>query len=327
MKKLLLLCAMATTANLSAQPTLSSMDVPAAGDIITISGRDSFFAHPGPSGANITWDFSWVTANQTATTNYVAASATPYNASFPTSTIASYEDTSSYTYWTKSSSVWQSDGSGSSSGDLVYTDPLILLTFPFTYNSTYSDNFVGAGTIIGIPITQSGTVSLVADGYGTLITPEGTFTGVLRCKRKVTALMTIFGFSTADTADIYEWYKPGYKAPLMSVNHQRVWDLANNTMDSSTSISYLQATPNNIEAYSVSSALSIVPNPTSEVISLPELKKEMYFTIADATGRTLHAGRYLPGKSISVAALPEGLYFLAVSDGQQKFHSKFQVKR
>ncbi len=326
MRKLLLAGALAATAQLSAQPTLTSMDAPSPGDVITLKG-DSVYAYEGNSGANVTWNYGSVSTSMTATNNYVAASSTPYHTAFPGSNIASFEDTSTYNYWTKTSSIWQSDGSGSSMGNTISTDPSTAMVFPFTYNSSYTDSFASSGTIGGIQVDMWGTISVIADGYGTLITPAGTFNDVLRCKRILIGHVDVFGFTAIDTAEVYEWYKPGYKAPLMTITHQKVWETLTNTSDTGTYYSYLQPSPNNVEFQSATAALSIVPNPATDAISLPGLKTNMQYSIADITGRTIKTGNYHPGQPVSVATLPEGLYFLIGTDGHQKLQAKFQVRR
>ncbi len=82
---------------------------------------------------------------------------------------------------------------GPSFGDVTstYTDPLIDFKFPITYlqqfTDTYQFNTVSGG--IGNS-TEAGQVDYTVDGYGTIITPVGTFSNVLRIKRMRTATQT-----------------------------------------------------------------------------------------------------------------------------------------
>lgn len=97
-------------------------------------------------------------------------------------------------------------GGGGSFGDYDYIDAYDQLRFPFTYNDTYTDSFLAISNIGGY---RSGSVTLNAEGYGTLLVPNQTFNDVLRVKRTSAYYDTINGNPRFTEETYYEYYKPG----------------------------------------------------------------------------------------------------------------------
>ena len=97
-------------------------------------------------------------------------------------------------------------GGGGSFGDYEYIDAYDQLRFPFTYNDTYTDSYLAISNIGGY---RSGTVTLNAEGYGTLLVPNQTFNDVLRVKRASSYYDTINGNPRFTEETYYEYYKPG----------------------------------------------------------------------------------------------------------------------
>ncbi|MDV7396316.1 hypothetical protein RZS08_33285, partial [Arthrospira platensis SPKY1] len=81
----------------------------------------------------------------------------------------------------------------------------LLFEFPLHYGDQMSDDIEGTNTVFagGSPfVTQrTGTTTTEVDGYGTLITPLGTFNNVLRVKRTESISDSFMGFATTQDVE------------------------------------------------------------------------------------------------------------------------------
>ncbi|MBC8147651.1 MAG: T9SS type A sorting domain-containing protein [Bacteroidetes bacterium] len=222
-KSFLIIIVLFVSISIFAQPTLTDALMPTPWDITDLHPADTAFVNQGPSGANQTWDFSTVTVHFNPQGYYYYPPAhTLYDSAFPTATVALevalnlfnyyfYETTTSaYTLLGEWSDIWQ----------LPYSDTKLALTFPFTFNSTLTDTYGGTSApYSGTSKTLTGNFTTTADGYGTLILPSATHTGVLRLKTIEHFTESYTGPDTPIVYDYvrYEWYDCVNKFPLLSI--------------------------------------------------------------------------------------------------------------
>ena len=93
---------------------------------------------------------------------------------------------------------------GGTNPDFTYSDPMKLMLFPFTYNSTFTDQYSTTYSASGIPATRQSNINSVADGYSMLIMPNGqTYPDVQRFR--VTGQITdvIMGMTVTTSTDGY----------------------------------------------------------------------------------------------------------------------------
>ena len=147
---------------------------------------------PGNGGANQTWDFSAATNSGFGYQNqYVTAASTPYASSFPGANVAITDPTAgsiNYTFITNSTNAVNFNGIvvdfNGTAVNFPYTNPQQYFTYPLTYNGSGTDTYAGMGTVstggVTINMHRSGTITTVVDGWGTVITPVGTYTNCLR---------------------------------------------------------------------------------------------------------------------------------------------------
>ncbi len=95
----------------------------------------------------------------------------------------------------------------------IYDDPELVLPFPFSYNQTVTNsysltNYDAQGNSLS---SQTGTVTLSYEAYGTLKLPAGTYLEVAKVKRIRTN-------SLGPTTTSYVWYQLGTGLVLLSYN-------------------------------------------------------------------------------------------------------------
>ena len=107
---------------------------------------------------------------------------------------------------------------------VAYSDAMTMLTFPFAFGNTSTDNFAFTTTFQGNNVTASGSITTTADGSGDLLLPQGAFNNVLRIKYNVVTNITVLIFNLTQTQTIYEWYDGIYKFPLLHIDNTNTTD-------------------------------------------------------------------------------------------------------
>ena len=226
---------------LNAQITITEADMPAVGVVqATIDVNITPGISIGNSGANQTWDFSDFEGIDTTISEYVSPVGTPGESSFPTATVASvFEGGYAYLEINSNEALFlgsSADTSSNNSGqyfDLVFDPSETVFQLPTTYLTSFEDesgfSITSAGPGMGldsIRISISRIKQSTIDGWGTIITPNGSFNG-LREESILNSFDTTeiyaFGqwqvFMTDMNIDtIYYWYSKDSKGPLVSID-------------------------------------------------------------------------------------------------------------
>jgi len=169
------------------------------------------YMSPGTSGAGQTWDFSSIMTSATSNTTGAAA-----NAAFPASNITQVDQTGGEIYWEYSNTDQIIHGITSGGVLISYSNPMSMLSFPLSMSTSGSDTHLATFTSGGFPFTRGGSTTWEVDGSGTVITPNGTYTDVLRVHQTQTYTDTYSGGTIDYDVDIYQWIKPGIHAALAS---------------------------------------------------------------------------------------------------------------
>jgi hypothetical protein len=280
--------------NLMAQPVvLNGSNLPPVGYTDSVAMTTSSMS-PGAPGANVTWDFSSLPAVKGGKFTIVSPSSTPFASSFPSSTYAIKLDITGiplpiYEYDIVSASKYEVIGSNiSGGGGSDYTpNPKTIIPFPFNFNNVVVDTFEKVGS-------SPSSVTITYDGYGTLITPFGTYNNVIRSKRD-------FG----GTDYFYEWYRV---SPIL-------WQVANYN-NQTQGYTFLGTSPVGVEDLLNESALvKLYPNPmtNSSVISISSNIKEGMFVLTDISGRVVKKVALSNNSAILYRDdIPSGLYSYSI---------------
>ena len=148
------------------------------GDVLTLTGLTGINA--GDGGANQIWDFSNAKVAGTHTIDYNANPKANRNAE---KAFACLQDNNTTVYHSISDKAKLYYGLSTDNVDIAFEKPITELTFPFGYQSQVSGEMKGAYSDLAAGKTYSinGMYSVTADGYGTLILPNGVIlSNVLR---------------------------------------------------------------------------------------------------------------------------------------------------
>jgi Secretion system C-terminal sorting domain len=246
-----------------------------------------------PAGPNQTWNYATLIASPTilGTATTVPAVTAPFYSSFPTANFCIKISTSfngvdyiNYNLAKLNSSGLENLGSTSSGG---ITEQFIDTQFsplPLTYSTTYTD--VYQSTTDDTPSSNIDTY----DAYGTLTTPYGTFTNVIRVK------------SVGENFTGYSWFKANPYTPLLDIDVE-------NATGSVSSVSLYQST--NLDTNQVFSDRSILlyPNPTSDFITIDTKENYSEIKITDLLGKTVFETKQNDSK-IDLSFLETGFYII-----------------
>lgn len=219
-----------------AQPTLTSDLLLTPGESVPVQyfniGSGVFDA--GPSGANVNWDFSVVNKDGDPINWLVEDPAIAgLDNEFPDADyMVSVPNDSGQTY-----SFYGFDGTDfSSQGNIfVYQDgsdtlrqrfqasPTLELQLPTNFGDQITNVSIGQVTLVAngstLLIDRTITRTIKADAYGSLTTPFGTFTDVLRVRIAEKIQDEVFGFpSNEQTNARYFWYSPSEKYLLLQMD-------------------------------------------------------------------------------------------------------------
>ncbi|WP_157884424.1 T9SS type A sorting domain-containing protein [Chryseobacterium kwangjuense] len=314
MKKLNFLLSLAVGIMAYAQPTVTRSGVDRINVPITFRSGDvtGTAITAGSAGANITWDFSTYTAATavTATTNACPGQTNCFR--FPTAnriTKPTAADTYDFSIMTDTEATSIGSYAGPSMGDvtITYTDPLIDFKFPITYMQQFDDTFQFNTVSTTGSINETGTMSFNVDGYGTVITPTGTYNNVLRVKRMRSGTQTMPGQPALTyTNESYQWISQESGTVLsFGINTFTL----NGTTNVSKTISYLvPGALSTSETDRKKTDISLYPNPSSDMINLKSDKEIKNITITSLDGKAVVKTGNM--KNIDISKLPKGVYIL-----------------
>ncbi|WP_160138306.1 T9SS type A sorting domain-containing protein [Chryseobacterium sp. c4a] len=301
-----------------AQPSITRAGVDRINSTINLKSGDvtGTSITAGSSGANITWDFSAYTGvNPVSFVNRVCPGQTNCFR-FPGAnriSMLTNVDTSDFSSMTDTDATMLGSYSGPALGDVTvtYVNPLIEYKFPITYlqqfDDTYEFNSVSAA--IG-NVNETGQVSVTVDGYGTVITPKGTYPNVLRIKRMRTATQVIASSPAPITAtytnESYQWVsQTGGMVFSFAINTS----VLNGVSNTSKSVSYIDSSVlSTADLDNKKAEIIVYPNPSSDYITVTSKEDLKKITINSLEGKTVLTAEN--SRNINVSKLSKGIYIL-----------------
>ena len=247
MRTLIIFLLACTTA--TAQITVTDADMPSAGDIKVVSiGNPMDISNPELTGTNYTWDFSLLTAVQQRQDTFVTVSSTPLGYQVFFNNIILYPDHVAdfglkvespislpqlsvedvIDYHANSSSHFKRVGFGARINSVPtsvrFTPTDTQYVFPMNYGDTWQGNYFYDITIPALLyFGESATRTDTVDGWGTVMTPFGTF-DALRVKsilhKTDSTYIDLVGFGTTQNLPEeieYKWLANGQDIPVMKI--------------------------------------------------------------------------------------------------------------
>ncbi|MEO8086360.1 MAG: T9SS type A sorting domain-containing protein [Bacteroidota bacterium] len=207
-----------------AQITLTRANLPSSGTVMIPRFCYDSLPGAGPSGANVTWDFSILEIDYgfTVPKNYTQMAGYSNLFYWQSSGFYAYGEqfhADSTTYNQTGESNYSSNPIPHGSG-YRFLDDIVRIPFPFTYNDFFLDSFYFDYYSESITDTTHyygpGHDSTIADGWGTLIMPFGSYNALRIYYNDVYLDTNYAGGYTMRTEEGYDWYVENYIGPVLT---------------------------------------------------------------------------------------------------------------
>ncbi|MFL5764035.1 MAG: T9SS type A sorting domain-containing protein [Bacteroidia bacterium] len=349
-----------------AQVTITSADMPNAGDSVLVS----MAADVGPndletSDSNYVWDYSMLvpTLQRYEKFDSPFGFTTPFNLIFnPFNTSYGNENNlitagggipgltfdEAYDFLKESSSQFKQIGVGYRVNGIplpfLYSDNDVIYRFPMNFGDADTDDYK-----FGLPIPsigyygQTGHRETIVDGWGSLTTPYGTF-NTIRVKATIAATDTLYldslGFGFAFPRPLryeYKWIANGKQIPVLKVDANDVFGLP-----VISQVEYIDSIIPGVPMLGIVSAKKndftsvVYPNPASDATVLRYVLSSaspVKITLGDLMGRKISVvtdQRQQAGtheEMIALTGIAPGLYTLCLETNEGKAVQRLVVTK
>lgn len=334
MKKLLSIVAlMSLIVGMHAQITITQSDLPPFGTTY-LGGEDLIQAQPVYDYFQTGPNFSWTPATPTDDQpwGYIVESpvGSQYELTFPTSNLMLRIPGYGMYYMEHTASYLITLGVVDSVSLLVpmvmkYQIPDTILVFPLTYLTSYNSSsfidkkfyygqLVGGYMVDSIRIKQITSTTSIANGWGTLVHPMGSFDVIREYKEKTTidstwARVQAFSMWVAASDSVYTDIEIAYHASGLGIPVYTVQAKADSTI---TNIQWLKVVPTELFFSSTDPLFSVFPNPAQDVVNLSTLNGDAEFVeIYDLNGKLMYASLLVgPQHSVIIQNWDSGIYMI-----------------
>ena len=315
---------------INGQITLTAeSSIPQPGSIFSyIKYNSNNLLSVGSSGTNVTWDLSSLTGNNIQI-EYPNIENSHYKVLYPEAGLAEVGLHFQDNIFKVSSTEISYLGHFGNGNTIKYSDERKFLQFPLSYNTSYIDTFSGIIDHFGVDLQRTGTVEIIADGFGSLKLPYGTIDNVLRIlvvtKYKDQQFEPLHYKNFVDS--VYLWYNLYTNNKIASYNV---------TYDQQGYVKYLNAiflAESDIKTGLISSSFnlsssSIYPNPTTGIITLEAnfenpktLEYQIYNSLGQPISKKVLGTRTSINENIDLTDSPAGIYFIRLKAGDElKFY-------
>jgi hypothetical protein len=294
----------------------------------------------GSAGAGVTWDFSdtLTAAGIQVNTRYLGPDLLPLSDSvFIFSSIGTTSDYHNYNYFKKNAEGFFFYGGRHTPLNgtpyvFYYGNPLKLLQVPFTYGDSFTDKFTaGYPSSPGFSATRRGTIEATADGYGTLIMPNGqVFTDVIRVKNQIMLTDTNYNLGKDSLMDIfYDYYQGSSAFPLIELGERKTYTWSSQAYSSQRYLHLRDEGSFLAQTKALIPFASAYPNPVNDLLQVNISEEapigtciELYSTGGSLICRHQNIVRGST-QTLDMKNLPSGIYFLNIIGG--KYTGKHKI--
>lgn len=348
MKKVLLGLSILTGLAASAQ-TFTIDDTLSAGDSQNYFVVDSNAVnYDAITGSGVTWDYSAITGYSGSPTNLDTvqnASSSPHASSFPAAVYVDNMAGGNQLFFKNYLDSVMVHGYVFDVDTYTITikhdvDALKMLDLPMNLSDTYTDYVSGTIDVVGAPLPingepQDGTVTVTADGTGTLIVGSTTFTNVIRIKlvETLTATITVPPFPTQTgyvTRTVYSYYDlANQNMPVFLHADINVvaTGFGGNFTAVYSSVDVAPASGAGISTAELEADFTVFPNPTTDFVQVTSSQNTDELNVINELGQVVI--RLTNPKSIeniNVSTLEKGVYIIQLNKGSNSVTKKLVIK-
>jgi len=261
------------------------------------------------TGTGVTWNASALMQQAGTPTVHIitgAPSGTPYGPQYPAANYVQYDPALTalipYEYILFNADSMVTVGSYPSGGAHEdFQDYDKRLVFPFSYGQSFTDSYAKTNYSSATTVSsyQTGTRTVSFNGYGTLILPQGSYTGVALITETRTN-------SLGPVTNAYTWYEVSTGKKLMFLEN-----------NGSTTIAFTTDSPTGIGEMQMEYPVTLFPDPVQSSATLniacDQSLKNSRFTLLDIRAVQVRSIVF-DGNTFDIdrGTLPQGIYFYSV---------------
>ncbi|MCX8081119.1 MAG: hypothetical protein N3F09_07790 [Bacteroidia bacterium] len=179
----------------------------------------------GPKGSGVLWDFLGLKKkeNKIYQEEIVSLKKTPFHKEFPMANLAEKHQENEWVIFNKKDNQNYLYGFVNPAAKLKikYTDPMLFMQRPVKFGDSLTDTFKKEFEVNQMKMIGSGTITIVADGQGTLVLPNGTFHDVVRIKITIINLdapVQYANFPSKSTQITYVWFDKQHTSAILKID-------------------------------------------------------------------------------------------------------------
>jgi hypothetical protein len=228
---------------------------------------------------------------------------------FPSATTKLTQSNGGTIYYNLTNSIMEVVGMEIPGITFTYSDPTKYLEFPTTSSTNFTDPSACTFTTSGFNFSRTISTHTQFSGYGTLITPEGTFTNVVRMESVQTIVDTYSMGTINSTVTAYNWYKAGVHHELANVS-------TTSSQSGTTQSAYYAEVPNNLGLENNEIAnLNVFPNPANSQVTITsdiQMGSVSIYTLSGQEVMNMEVNG-LNTAELNIESLNSGVYLVKVS--------------
>lgn len=330
MKLIILLISLFYTSTISAQPVYNSISLPVIGSSISTKTK-AVSLDEGASGENQIWDFSgFDTTGSIKSISHIQSPVTTGKSFLEPASNFAEVSYGNINFSLISTEKIELLGRYIAATDLYsdYSDPVVTLRAPMAFGDFFSDDFSSTFSYQGVNINNTGIINMEYDGYGTLITPLGTYNNVIRFHSSRTDYDSYEWITQTTVSNSYTWYLPGNPYPFFAITHTATSNPLGGTIDTDFVMLYeLNEVTGNKKASSGHINFTVSPNPASDYITINFSETGTHdISFINEYGRVVYNEISSIQTRINISELPSGMYLIKVGSENSISTRKILIK-
>lgn len=226
-KRFLIIALFLFPISLFAQPKIENAENFIDGIVLKFQNCESENVEVGKAGKNKLWDFSnlKIKENDLTIEEMILPQKTAFAEKFPDANLVEKYSDGRMVFMSKMENENHLLGFVDTNSNMImhYTKPMLFAKRPIKFKDNFNDVYETEFSVKGMEFEGNGTVSIMADGYGTLILPNGKFENVLRVKisQTQTDVMKQYGSQNVTETTTYVWFDENHASALLKIDETK----------------------------------------------------------------------------------------------------------
>lgn len=212
--------------NINAQENYSNIENFKDGTILVFQECATDIFETENTGKNVTWDYSNLKKSDKTNTQWIVSPKEVDEAgAYPEATLVEKYADGKYVFLQtdKTKTYLLGFVDEKSNVKINYPQPVLIAKRPISYSDIFTDLYTTTYSVNGMDFLGKGTVTIEADGFGTLILPNKTYTNTLRIKITQNQSDKLKQYNSTNNMTIvtYVWFDKNHTSALLKMTETK----------------------------------------------------------------------------------------------------------